>query len=208
MRISILLFKPRLRIPFYGLPTIEWNFYIQGITHNISNGFSIFRVIMDKRIENAMNELINTEIWSTGLYLSLQVYFEDERLPILSSWLNSQAQDNMNKVYQMMNRICHDGGCVAINEMKRDTHEWTTPLNALNELLEHEQYISCQVNTFLILCRNVNMSFQFFHQRAVCRPYICKYGIYGIITYPRQGKRTETTLFLTVMDLRLIFCKI
>ncbi|KAB4027239.1 ferritin, partial [Bacteroides uniformis] len=32
MRISILLFKPRLRIPFYGLPTIEWNFYIQGIT--------------------------------------------------------------------------------------------------------------------------------------------------------------------------------
>ncbi len=31
-----------------------------------------------KRIENAMNELINTEIWSTGLYLSLQVYFEDE----------------------------------------------------------------------------------------------------------------------------------
>ena len=31
MRISILLFKPRLRIPFYGLPTIEWNFYIQGM---------------------------------------------------------------------------------------------------------------------------------------------------------------------------------
>lgn len=162
VRISILLFKPRLRISFYGLPTIEWDFYILGITHNISNGFSIFRVIMDKRIENAMNELINTEIWATGLYLSLQVYFEDERLPILSSWLNSQAQDNMNKVYQMMNRICHDGGCVAINEMKRDTHEWTTPLNALNELLEHEQYISCQVNTFLILCRNVNMSFHSF----------------------------------------------
>lgn len=46
---------------------------------------------MDKRIENAMNELINTEIWSTGLYLSLQVYFEDERLPILSSWLNSPS---------------------------------------------------------------------------------------------------------------------
>ena len=109
-----------------------------------------------------MNELINTEIWSTGLYLSLQVYFEDERLPILSSWLNSQAQDNMNKVYQMMNRICHDGGCVAINEMKRDTHEWTTPLNVLNELLEHEQYISRQVNTFLILCWNVSMSFHSF----------------------------------------------
>ena len=117
---------------------------------------------MDKRIEYAMNTLINTEIWSTNLYLSLQVYFEGQQLPILASWLSAQAQDNMGKVYQMMNRIYHEGGAVTIHEMKRDTHEWTTPLNALNELLEHEQYISCQVNTFLILCRNVNMSFHSF----------------------------------------------
>ena len=47
-----------------GYPQSNGIFYIQGITHNISNGFSIFRVIMDKRIENAMNELINTEMWS------------------------------------------------------------------------------------------------------------------------------------------------
>ena len=123
---------------------------------------------MDKRIENAMNELINTEIWSTGLYLSLQVYFEDERLPILSSWLNSQAQDNMNKVYQMMNRICHDGGCVVINEMKRDTHEWTTPLNALNELLEHEQYISRQVNTFLIFLKSATTRLYDTEAKIIC----------------------------------------
>lgn len=77
--------------------------------------------MIDKRIiESTMNELINAEIWSTNLYLSLQVYFESEQLPILSSWLNTQAQDNMNKVYQMMSWIYHNGGCVAINEIKRD----------------------------------------------------------------------------------------
>ena len=53
---------------------------------------------MDKRIEYAMNTLINTEIWSTNLYLSLQVYFEGQQLPILASWLSAQAQDNMGKV--------------------------------------------------------------------------------------------------------------
>lgn len=37
---------------------------------------SNIRTAMDKRIEYAMNTLINTEIWSTNLYLSLQVYFE------------------------------------------------------------------------------------------------------------------------------------
>ena len=92
--------------------------------------------MIDKRIESTMNELINAEIWSTNLYLSLQVYFESEQLPILSSWLNTQAQDNMNKVYQMMSWIYHNGGCVAINEIKRDVQKWQAPLSALNELIE------------------------------------------------------------------------
>ena len=90
--------------------------------------------MIDKRIESTMNELINAEIWSTNLYLSLQVYFESEQLPILSSWLNTQAQDNMNKVYQMMSWIYHNGGCVAINEIKRDVQKWQAPVSALNEL--------------------------------------------------------------------------
>lgn len=97
---------------------------------------------MDKRIEYAMNTLINTEIWSTNLYLSLQVYFEGQQLPILASWLSAQAQDNMGKVYQMMNRIYHEGGAVTIHEIRRDIRQWPTPLAALNTLLEHEQYIN------------------------------------------------------------------
>ena len=101
---------------------------------------------MDKRIEYAMNTLINTEIWSTNLYLSLQVYFEGQQLPILASWLSAQAQDNMGKVYQMMNRIYHEGGAVTIHEIRRDIRQWPTPLAALNTLLEHEQYISRQIS--------------------------------------------------------------
>lgn len=99
----------------------------------------------------------------------------------------------------MMNRICHDGGCVVINEMKRDTHEWTTPLNALNELLEHEQYISRQVNTFLILCWNVSMSFHSFISGLYAdRIYVSTAFMELLRILAKEGKRTETTLFLTV----------
>ena len=48
--------------------------------------------MIDKRIESTMNELINAEIWSTNLYLSLQVYFESEQLPILSSCQRAQQE--------------------------------------------------------------------------------------------------------------------
>lgn len=108
---------------------------------------------MDKRIEYAMNTLINTEIWSTNLYLSLQVYFEGQQLLILASWLSAQAQDNMGKVYQMMNRIYHEGGAVTIHEIRRDIRQWPTPLAALNTLLEHEQYISVRYPNFTYYAR-------------------------------------------------------
>ena len=111
---------------------------------------------MDKRIEYAMNTLINTEIWSTNLYLSLQVYFEGQQLLILASWLSAQAQDNMGKVYQMMNRIYHEGGAVTIHEIRRDIRQWPTPLAALNTLLEHEQYISRQISELHVLCQNTD----------------------------------------------------
>ena len=117
---------------------------------------------MDKRIEYAMNTLINTEIWSTNLYLSLQVYFEGQQLLILASWLSAQAQDNMGKVYQMMNRIYHEGGAVTIHEIRRDIRQWPTPLAALNTLLEHEQYISRQISELHVLCQNTDSSINSF----------------------------------------------
>ena len=110
---------------------------------------------MDKRIEYAMNTLINTEIWSTNLYLSLQVYFEGQQLPILASWLSAQAQDNMGKVYQMMNRIYHEGGAVTIRTSR------TMP--------------------------EYGFIHPFFHQGAVHKTDICKYGVYGIVAYPGHG---------------------
>lgn len=117
---------------------------------------------MDKRIEYAMNTLINTEIWSTNLYLSLQVYFEGQQLLILASWLSAQAQDNMGKVYQMMNRIYHEGGAVTIHEIRCDIRQWPTPLAALNTLLEHEQYISRQISELHVLCQNTDSSIHSF----------------------------------------------
>lgn len=128
---------------------------------------------MDKRIENTMNELIDTEIWSTSLYLSLQAYFEEERLPILGFWLNSQARENMGRAHKLMERIFHQGGSVVIREMKRDANRWQMPYEALNELLDHERCVSRQIATFLFLCRNIDMpSYTFVNHLYADRVYV------------------------------------
>lgn len=42
---------------------------------------------MDKKIEEVVNERLNTELWSCNLYIAFQVYFEKQELPVLALWL-------------------------------------------------------------------------------------------------------------------------
>lgn len=145
---------------------------------------------MDKHIESAMNELLNAEIWSTNLYLSLQVYFEEQQYPILASWLGTQAQGNINRIYQMMDRIYHYGGCVTINELKRDTQTWKTPLTAMNELLNHERYMSEQITNLLTLCQQMDLSFHdFVNQMYASRIYMSTVFLELLRILAQEGER-------------------
>ena len=82
-----------------------------------------------------------------------------------------------------------------------------TPLNALNELLEHEQYISCQVNTFLILCRNVNMSFHSFISGLYADRIYVSMAFMELLRILAKEKNGNYLIF-DGMDLRLMLCKI
>ena len=117
---------------------------------------------MDKRIEYAVNELINAELWSANLYLSLQVYFEEQQLAELASWVNLQSQDNMIRICRMIESIYRSKGSVLIREMKRDAWDWNNTLHALNELINHEKYMAEQIEILLVLTENVDVAFHAF----------------------------------------------
>ena len=108
---------------------------------------------MDKQIENAMNRLINTEIWSSNLYLAMQVFFERKGFPILSSWVRLQSRGNMERVYAIMHILYHQGGKTSIDAQEGYTPEWRNSTEALNRLVEQEQSVQRDVKSFLFAVR-------------------------------------------------------
>lgn len=79
-------------------------------------------------------------------------------------------------------------------------------MNALNELLEHEQYISRQVNTFLILCWNVSMSFHSFISGLYAdRIYVSTAFMELLRILAKENERKLP--YFDGMDLRLMLCK-
>lgn len=106
---------------------------------------------MNEHIENALNELINTEIWSSNRYLSLQIHFERQQLPILSFWLNMQARSGIERICRMTSLIYRQGGRATIREATYNSREWGTTIEALDRMIEHENYMDGQVASLLKL---------------------------------------------------------
>ena len=49
--------------------------------------------MIGKPMQDAMNEQINKELFSSYLYLSMAAYFEDKNLPGFGHWMRMQADE-------------------------------------------------------------------------------------------------------------------
>lgn len=113
---------------------------------------------MDKRIEEVVNEQLNTEIWSSGLYMAFQVYFQEQEMPILSSWLDMQVHKKGERIRKMSVFLLKAGCGLFVRDMACKPEEWQSPMVALDALFDHEQYFHRQVAAFLNCARGMSDS--------------------------------------------------
>lgn len=113
---------------------------------------------MDKRIEEVVNEQLNNELWSLGLYMSFQLYFAGHGMPVLSSWLGMQVQKKTERIRKMVEYVLSLGCEAVMKEQSFKPETWREPMAALNVFFFHEQYFHRQVNDFLNWARGVDDS--------------------------------------------------
>lgn len=111
---------------------------------------------MDKKIERVVNEQLNAEIWSFGLYLAIQVYFKSQQMPMLASWLDMQVRRKLERIRKISEFLLSEGCVVSFNEQTCKVEQWQSPMLALDALFAHEQYFYRQVADFLNWIRGVN----------------------------------------------------
>lgn len=133
---------------------------------------------MNHQIEDALNELINIEIWSANQYLSLQVYFEQQRLPILAHWLSLQAQSSIHRICRMTEMIYRMGGSTEIRQARHEPRNWTTNVEALNRMISYERYMDGQIASVIKLAEIDNFAIHTF----VSQLYAHRLYVTGIFT--------------------------
>ncbi len=107
--------------------------------------------MIDKKINDAFNQQINEEIFSSYLYLSMATYFDSQGMAGFSHWFRLQAQEEMFHAMKFYHHIVERGGRVLLQAIKEPEHKWGSTLKAFEAALKHEQHISACINDLMDL---------------------------------------------------------
>lgn len=102
--------------------------------------------MLDEKMEKALNEQINAEIYSAYLYLSMSAYFESVNLKGFANWMRIQVMEEQTHAKRFYDYVIDRGGRVLLSEIKAPPTEWDSPLAVFEAVLEHERLVTSLIN--------------------------------------------------------------
>lgn len=112
--------------------------------------------MLSKKMEEALNEQINAELWSAYLYLSMGMQFENSGMSGVANWFKVQFKEEQAHAEIFMNYINQRGGRVILKPIAEVATEWATPLDAFKDTLTHERKVTAMINNLYALAEEEN----------------------------------------------------
>lgn len=106
-----------------------------------------------EKMEKAINEQINAEIYSAYLYLAMSAYFESVDLPGFANWMRVQWQEELAHAQKLYDYLFERDGRVVLDAIEAPPLEWKSPLDAFEETLKHEKYVTSRIHDLVRLAR-------------------------------------------------------
>lgn len=112
--------------------------------------------MLKKKLEEAMNEQINAEYYSSYLYLSMSAYFDSLNLGGFAHWMRAQSQEELMHALKFFAYVNERGGRVTLKAIEAPETEWPSPLKAFEETLKHEEKVTSLINKLMDLAIKEN----------------------------------------------------
>ena len=112
--------------------------------------------MMGERLQEAINEQINKELYSAYLYLSMSAYCEAEGLSGFAVWMRAQAQEEVGHAMRFFDHVNARGGRVVLKAIEVPPPIWKSPLEMFEQVLEHERKVTGMINRLYQLALSEN----------------------------------------------------
>lgn len=112
--------------------------------------------MLNKRIEEAINEQINAEMWSAYLYLSMAAHCHSIGQPGMAKWFEVQFKEEQDHAKILFNYVVSRNGNVTLKAIDAVPTEWNSILDIFESTLAHEQKVTAMINNLFAITTQEN----------------------------------------------------
>jgi len=102
--------------------------------------------MINKSMQDAINDQINKELYSSYLYLSMAAYLEDRNLSGFAHWMRVQETEEREHAMKLYDFIVERGGRVMLKAIEAPKTEWKSTLELAEEVAAHEAVITASIH--------------------------------------------------------------
>jgi len=102
--------------------------------------------MISEKVQEALNDQVNKEFFSSYLYLSMATYFDANNWKGMSIWMRYQAQEELYHALKFIDYIEEAGGRVKLDKVEKPKIEWESPTEVFQDAYDHECMISKSIN--------------------------------------------------------------
>ena len=105
--------------------------------------------MLNPRMEKALNEQINAELYSAYLYLSMAGWFETQNFKGMGHWMRIQALEEEVHAMKFFVFINERMGKVTLTGIEGPKTKWKSALEAFEDAFKHETTVTARINNLV-----------------------------------------------------------
>ena len=102
--------------------------------------------MLSKTIQDAINEQINKELYSSYLYLSMSSYYAESNLSGFAGWMRVQSTEEYAHAMKFYGYVIERNGHVELEAIDKPNAKFKSPVDVFKQVLEHEQKVTGVIN--------------------------------------------------------------
>ena len=112
--------------------------------------------MLNEKLQSAINEQINKELYSSYLYLAMSAYCESVSLSGLGHWMRVQAREEQGHALKLYRYVVEKGGRVLLEAIEKPPAVYASPLDVFEKTLAHEVKVTGLINDLYALATDEN----------------------------------------------------
>ena len=97
---------------------------------------------LNRKIEEALNRQIQSEFYSSYVYLSMSGYSDSQNLPGFAAWMRAQSEEERGHAMRLFDYVQNRGGRVRLASIGQPQLDFESPRVMFEEALKQEQSVT------------------------------------------------------------------